>query len=253
MVFRALRVPAGELSSAALLPQVALGLAVATDFELASLKLAAPEQTLRTLAPTLTDLAGMPARAVPKRRAEFAAGRHAASLALARCGCHEPVTRCANGSPCWPRGFTGSISHGAGLAVAVAARAESYRGLGIDVESLITDEQCLAIADRILDATEFTLLARALPGRVRSALLSLGFSAKESLYKCLNPVATEFIEFEDARVSRVLPESHTSGRIWLTLQRSFAGDLHAGTELLGCYAFHAERIETLVWFDRRCS
>jgi enterobactin synthetase component D len=253
MESRAPRVLAYDLSSTAPLPQVALGLAVAPDLELAGLELATPEQTLRALAPTLADLAGMPARAVPKRRAEFAAGRYAASLVLARYACHEPVGRCPNGSPQWPTGFTGSISHGAGLAVAVAARAEHYRGLGVDVEQLIPNEQCVAIGDRILSATEFALLARALPVSAKSVLLSLGFSAKESLYKCLNPVAAEFIEFEDARVSRVLPDSHSSGRIWLTLLRPFAGDLHAGTELLGRYAFQGERVETLVWFDRRRS
>jgi enterobactin synthetase component D len=253
MLSRASRVLAHDLSSAALLPQVALGLAVAPDLELAGLALATPEQTLRALAPILTDLAGMPVRAVPKRRAEFAAGRYAASLVLARHACREPVTRCANGAPHWPTGFTGSISHGAGLAVAVAARTERYRGLGVDVERLIPNEQCIAIGDRILGATEFALLGRALPVSAKSVLLSLGFSAKESLYKCLNPVAAEFIEFEDARVSRVLPDSHASGRIWLTLLRSFAGDLHAGTELPGCYAFQGERVETLVWLDRRRS
>jgi hypothetical protein len=66
-------------------------------------------------------------------------------------------------------------------------------------------------------------------------------------------LAAEFIDFEDACVSRVIPDSPASGKIWLTLIRSFAFGLHAGSEIPGCYAFQATRIETLVWLDRRPS
>jgi len=250
MLSRAHRAISSGRFSAALLPEIALGLEWAGDLEVVSLELGAPDRTIRVLGSTSTEVAAQLPRAVPKRRAEFAAGRHAAALALARYGCEEPVARNADGSPAWPAGFIGSISHGAGLAVAVVARSDGYRSVGVDVERLISNGECAAIADRILSPEDFDVLNRALPEAPRRDLLSLGFSVKESVYKCLNPLAAEFIEFEDACVIRVLPESAVSGRIWLSLSKSFSGDLGPGIEVPGCYAFQADHVETLVWLGR---
>src|SRR5882724_4707049 len=75
-----------------------------------------------------------------KRKAEFLAGRTAAAMALSRCGCATPyaVGRKADGSPSWPRGFIGSITHGAGIVGAAVAPQATCEGLGIDAESVIS-------------------------------------------------------------------------------------------------------------------
>jgi 4'-phosphopantetheinyl transferase EntD len=119
--------------------------------------------------------------------------------------------------------------------------------LGIDVEQWIPDDQFEKLVDRVLHPAELELLARAFSDLSPARRLSLGFSAKESLYKCLNPIADEFIEFDHAQVLRVAPRTPTSGSIWLSLCNSFRGDLAAGTEVPGCYVLGAERVETLVW------
>lgn len=233
---------AGSLSPA-LLPRVTLGLQrdMAPDLELVGVALGNPREVLGVL--TESELSP---RAVPKRRAEFAAGRHASALALARLGCTEAVRRARNGAPLWPTGFTGSISHGAGIAVSVAGHSRDYRSLGVDVEGWIADDQYAELVDRILSSAELELLAQALPGLTRVGRLSLGFSIKESLYKCLNPIADEFIEFADASLVRVLPRTPSSGKIWLSLRRSFTGELSSGMEVAGNYALGPERVETLV-------
>lgn len=70
--------------------------------------------------------------AVPKRRAEFLAGRRAARRVMAALG-HGPAAlpMAADRSAIWPAGLSGSIAHDAGLAVAVGRRGAP---LGIDVE-----------------------------------------------------------------------------------------------------------------------
>lgn len=233
-----------------LLPEVRLGLQLeaSSDLELASLALGSPQEVLSVLGES-----SLSPRAVPKRRAEFAAGRYASALALARFGCSEPVLREPSGAPRWPVGFVGSISHGAGVAVAVAARSNDYRGLGIDVEEWLSDAQCAEVMDRVLQPAELELLAHTFPELSRASRVSLGFSVKESLYKCLNPIADEFIEFADARLSQVTPRTDTSGKIWLSLGKSFSGQLSAGTEVSGCYALEPKRVETLVWLPWRHS
>lgn len=239
--------PAGSLRRA-LLPEIELGLRreAASDLELRSLALGSPKEVLAVLGES-EELA----RAVPKRRAEFAAGRHAASLALLRFGSDEPVPREPSGAPRWPTGFVGSISHGAGLAVAVAGSRLDYRGLGIDVEEWLSEVQAAEISDRILHREELELLSQASLKLPTARRVSLGFSVKESLYKCLNPIAGEFIEFEDAQVVRIAPRTPTSGRIWLSLCRSFSSELPEGMEVSGCYALEPDRVETLIWLSRR--
>ncbi len=72
------------------------------------------------------------AGAVPHRLAEFAAGRQAARTALAALG-HGAVAlpMGPDRAPIWPKGISGSISHAAGLAVAVV---RSGAPLGVDIE-----------------------------------------------------------------------------------------------------------------------
>ena len=234
-----------------LLPHSPLGLRSAADLKLVSLALSTPEATLGSLAAYSAAVAGqLSPRAVSKRCAEFAAGRYAASLALVHYGCFEIVARGSDGSPLWPQGFTGSISHGAELAVAVVARDTSYQGIGVDVERLIATEESAPIFDRVLNRDELKVLAAALPERSTSELLSLGFSAKESLYKCVNPFAPELTEFEDARIVRVVRDCSASGQIYLALVKPLCRSFGKSGELTGAYAFSDRRVATLVWFRR---
>lgn len=74
------------------------------------------------------------AAGLPRDRArEFIAGRWCAHRALERLGCPESAIGTGQrGEPRWPAGFTGSITHKSGLAVAVAAT--ESKAIGIDLE-----------------------------------------------------------------------------------------------------------------------
>ena len=76
------------------------------------------------------------ARAVAKRRFEFRAGRAYARQALSQIGCPpSAIARGAGGEALWPSGYTGSISHTDQVAIAVAARLDAVRAVGLDVET----------------------------------------------------------------------------------------------------------------------
>jgi 4'-phosphopantetheinyl transferase EntD len=75
------------------------------------------------------------ARAVGKRRREFATARACARDALARLGLPPaPILPGERGAPRWPQGITGSITHCAGYRAAAVAWASSILTIGVDAE-----------------------------------------------------------------------------------------------------------------------
>lgn len=136
-------------------------------------------------------------RTVAKRRHEFYAGRWCASNALfALSGRHYSVGVAGNRAPIWPEGFCGSISHSRELALAVVARTECYRSLGVDLECIADVPSDAQWREQIVLPEELTLAQQYL---AESALAVL-FSAKETLFKTLNPLCGRFFDFLDARL-----------------------------------------------------
>jgi 4'-phosphopantetheinyl transferase EntD len=121
------------------------------------------------------------AHAAAKRQREFALGRACARVALARLGHgNAALTRKSDGAPLWPGGIVGSISHTQGLAVALAAPAEAFRGLGVDVEQ--EGRVVPALYRQLFDSEEQAQLA-GMPEAGRDTLAALLFSAKEACCK----------------------------------------------------------------------
>jgi enterobactin synthetase component D len=225
----------------ALLPDMPFRLNLPIGIEVVALDLPSPEQTLSLLS---VEVAGAPSGATPRRRAQFAAGRHAAFLALARYGCLDAVRRRPNGAPGWPGGFVGSISHSESLAVAAVAQSSAYRGIGLDVEEIVSSELQANLAPRILTSDESDLLRTALPSVEPRVWVSLGFSAKESLYKCLNPLSGDFFGFFDARLIHVALTAVDSGELVLCLTRTLSGGFTAGLALRGQFTLDESRVST---------
>lgn len=140
------------------------------------------------------------AAASPRRAREFVAGRIALRAALAANEPHpdELLHACLpgeQGRPQLPAGWTGSITHKAGVAFAVAGR-RSEGTLGVDSEVIGTRER-LAIAPRVLRPGE---LARwQASGSVWVDLLR-SFSVKEAIYKALHPWVPRYIGFHEAEI-----------------------------------------------------
>lgn len=117
-------------------------------------------------------------KAVPKRVAEFAAGRRAARRALAEIGFHGvalPVGE--DRAPLWPEGVTGSITHDAGIALAAVAQVGRAGSIGID----------LTEAAPLPGGTRSQILRHPEEARLDELEARCVFSAKECLFKALSP------------------------------------------------------------------
>ncbi|MGX1789552.1 4'-phosphopantetheinyl transferase family protein [Bosea sp. NPDC055332] len=123
------------------------------------------------------------ARAAPRRRAEWLAGRRCASEALrSLTGQGACPGMAPDRSPLWPGGTLGSISHSGDMAVAIAARADSCLGIGLDIERVMDGRAVGEIAPEALTPWERRYLAN------DPFSVTLAFSAKESLFKALHPL-----------------------------------------------------------------
>jgi 4'-phosphopantetheinyl transferase EntD len=146
------------------------------------------------------------AKAVAKRRIEFAAGRHCARLAIAQVGhVAGALPSGEDRMPIWPAGFVGSITHSAGCCAAVAAPSHRFRAVGIDMEPVdaVSDE----LAPAVLRPDEAARLDR--HARPDGAdWLTLHFCLKEAAYKVFYPMFRQIIDFQEMRLL-IQPEDRT--------------------------------------------
>ncbi|MGW2935630.1 4'-phosphopantetheinyl transferase family protein [Streptomyces sp. NPDC001156] len=140
------------------------------------------------------------ARAVDKRRREFAAVRVCARQAMEKLGVPPgPVLPGKRGAPLWPDGLIGSMTHCDGYCAAALARTADLVSLGIDAEP--HDR----LPDGVLDVTAVPAererlqdLARSHPSVHWDRLL---FSAKESVYKAWFPLTGKWLDFLEADIT----------------------------------------------------
>lgn len=145
------------------------------------------------------ELTARMSRAVIKRRAEYLAGRLCARDALASLSI-PGIPRDMQDSRCpqWPLSARGAITHSHGVAGAIVGRHEVWQGLGLDIEHWIAEDSAQQLQDAILSSEEKPLLD-AHPTTFAQQL-TLIFSAKESLYKALNPIVGRSFYFHDAAI-----------------------------------------------------
>ena len=165
------------------------------------------------------------ARADPKRRFEFMAGRLCAQRALQRAGNRGTamIGIGAQRAPVWPPGFCGSIAHGGGRAWAVVAPQASYRGLGIDLEKIVEPAAARKLWTTVLGPRESECARPA--ALSEEQFLSLVFSAKESLFKCLHPVTLARFGFLDAELVHLDLEA---GLLRLSLRAELSAEFRPG-------------------------
>ncbi|WP_245442166.1 4'-phosphopantetheinyl transferase family protein [Mesorhizobium hawassense] len=139
----------------------------------------------------------------PGARAATGAGRHVAHELLRRLGCVDlAIVRGQSGNPIWPAGIVGSIAHDDLMAVAVVARSDALKGVGVDIEpALPLPDDLLAVVaapqDRLGD------LDPKLGGRIL-------FAIKEAAYKASFPLDGRVLGFEDIAVDFEKSEAVTS-------------------------------------------
>jgi 4'-phosphopantetheinyl transferase EntD len=140
------------------------------------------------------------ARAVDRRRREFATARWCARRALSRLGVPpEPILTGPRGEPVWPAGVVGSITHCTGYRAGAVALATGVATLGIDAEP--NTRLPGTVVDDVAGARERAMLGELAGHRPDVCWDRLLFSAKESVYKAWYPVAGSWLGFHDAEVS----------------------------------------------------
>lgn len=157
-----------------------------------------------------THAAGLPFR----RRITWAGGRIALHAALEQVGhSAEAIFATDRGAPRLPSGVAGSISHKEGLAVALVMPDAGWR-VGIDVEHMRAPRA--DIARHVLTPEEREGLSGLSPEeRWREVLLR--FSAKEAIYKALDPFVRRYVSFQEVAVH---PDPGGSARVKLALKEA---------------------------------
>jgi 4'-phosphopantetheinyl transferase EntD len=188
---------------------------VAFDIELehgrcVGIRIPAGEDAIAALGDSLVPEEGAFARSLsPLRRRTWIGGRAALRHALARAGLDvgSAVFADDRGAPALPSGISGSVTHKEGLAAALVARTTGPR-VGVDVEHDVAGKQ--DIASRILADDEVAELAALdAPSRAREVLLR--FSAKEAIYKALDPFVRRYVGFKEVSVV-----TRADGEAWVT-------------------------------------
>ena len=181
-------------------------------------------------------------RSVAKRQAEFLAGRLCAREALRRLDNLDCVPAIGEDrAPIWPVHISGSITHSTGHAAAIVAHKAQWRGLGMDLENLLTLERAQRLSGEILTPDEMQRMA-SLPREQVALLVTLTFSVKESLFKALYPLVHKRFYFEHAEVV----EWSQAGHVRLRLLTDLSSEWCHGKELEGQFGVEGEQLLSLV-------
>lgn len=177
-------------------------------------------------------LYGLNPKASTQRKLEYVYGRACAIAAIKTLTGvrYSTIGRNADGSPQWPCGILGSISHCTGLAIAAVGHQTDCRFIGVDVMRLPSPESAKLIYNQIVFDEEFDLFES--DGIGDSLTASIIFSAKESLYKALYPKCLKFFDFCDARVLSI---DRDRGSFVISLKKNLSKDLNKGFKLQGKY------------------
>lgn len=180
--------------------------------------------------------------AVPRRVAEFHAGRAAARAAMVGLSLPpRPIPMGPDRAPIWPEGITGSITHSATACVAAVGLRSDWAGIGVDLEEA-TDLDPLLVAEICTKAEQRWLGAQ--PAPERGVLAKLIFSAKEAAYKAQYPTTQLVFGFDSLQITVDRAESRFEAHFLEDL-----GGFAAGTSLGGAYVYAAGLLVTGVAVD----
>ncbi|CNI96875.1 MULTISPECIES: 4'-phosphopantetheinyl transferase [Yersinia] len=191
-------------------------------------------------------------KAVVKRRAEYLAGRFVARQVLNMLEVRDfLLTNGIDRAPQWPVGLIGSISHNNQRALCTAQvitprvdASESnshHHGIGLDIESLIPAERAKNLWPGILSEDEYHHFQK--DPFPFEKLLTLAFSAKESLFKAIFPQLGRYFDFLDARL---LSYSLDTGRFELQLLRQLSDEFPEGRRFTGCFVLNDSDVQTFI-------
>ncbi|MBC3779105.1 4'-phosphopantetheinyl transferase superfamily protein [Pseudomonas sp. SWRI99] len=181
-------------------------------------------------------------RSVAKRQAEFLAGRICARAALAQLDGTDTIPAIGEDrAPVWPAHICGSITHSTGHAAAIVANKQDWRGLGMDLENLLSHERAERLAGEILTPAEIQRMAAGSQDHL-ALLVTLTFSVKESLFKALYPIVQQRFYFEHAEVL----EWTEAGEVRVRLLTDLSSEWRNGSELEAQFGVQDGQLLSLV-------
>ncbi|WP_409311477.1 4'-phosphopantetheinyl transferase [Pectobacterium sp. B1J-3] len=183
-------------------------------------------------------------RSVPKRRAEYLAGRCLARQVLHELGHSDFILNsCEDRSPQWPENISGSLSHNAGSVMCAAhLRSDTLACIGVDIEAYLSDDRAQSLWPGIIDEEEYQWFSER--EEAFCCLLTLSFSAKESLFKALYPQVKRYFDFLDARMVALDCAKRT---FELELLTDLTPDFCAGRRFEGVYQLNDRDVTTFLY------
>jgi enterobactin synthetase component D len=178
--------------------------------------------------------------AVNKRKSEFLAGRYCAKQALAAHNINGyTIGSFKNRAPAWPKGYIGSITHTSDRAYSIVVKNTKYSGMGIDAEYILSNQQIVDIKGIVTTDSEFNFLIESQLDI--SIAFTLAFSAKESLFKALNPIVNKFFDFLDVEIIEL-----GTNKFRLFLEIDLSATYKAGRTFEGHYVVNKSQIITII-------
>lgn len=175
--------------------------------------------------------------AVAKRQQEFGAGRLCARKAMARLGIKDSsLPKGPDGPPVWPAGIVGVISHSNVWCGAAVARRKDIRGIGFDIETV--DRVCMKIAKKVLTHAEMEWVNSS--DEEAQKRLALLFSAKETIFKCVNLIYGKRFGLYDMVITHVIEEQSFE----VKLNDKISAEVPNCSTLIGRYLMHEADVFT---------
>jgi len=151
----------------------------------------------------------------------------------------RPLLRGPAGAPLWPDGVICSITHTDDFASAAVARTSDALAVGIDSEGIMSEARARSVMMAVAWPSEVAHARAA--GCTRLEALTLVFSAKETLFKCLHPLVGRMFGFHDIRIVAV---DAVASAFYARPVGSLSPRFHSGTSLEGRFAFDEQQVHT---------
>lgn len=182
-------------------------------------------------------------KAAIKRKAEYLAGRFAAKEALKSTGfAVDGIGIGYNRAPIWPEGVVASITHTDKIALSISACNKQLKYLGVDLEDILTISTANILRKIVIDQHEQKLL-RQTPAEF-STLVTLAFSAKESIFKALHPYVKRYFDFSAAKIHRI---SLSNQEIEFILAEDLCPLFPKNTTIIGRFHITSDNILSIIY------
>jgi 4'-phosphopantetheinyl transferase EntD len=151
-------------------------------------------------------------KSVISRKSDFLAGRYTAKLAInniQEADFTHQVEIGENRQPLFPLGLCGSISHSSSEAMCIIQKDRTpvclHTTPGIDIEPVISVQECDVIVDKISAQSERLMLLEL--GFKLGECATILFSAKESVFKSLSSILVGKGKFNNIVLNRVFTQN----------------------------------------------